>query len=97
MLVDGTVRWIRTTGLVTRDGQGKPRRYTGSVSDITERKAAEVALRDSEQRFSLVVAGCTDGIWDWNIVTTRCSFEQAQRLYGLAPEAVIRRRADGAR
>ncbi|MGJ7505953.1 PAS domain-containing protein [Variovorax sp. GT1P44] len=48
LLRHGEVRWIHTNGLLSRDDQGRPRRYTGSVSDITERKAGEAALRRAE-------------------------------------------------
>jgi len=32
-----------------------------------ERSRAEHALRESEQRYALAVAGANDGIWDWNM------------------------------
>ncbi len=48
---DGTVRWVLCRGFPVRDEQRKIIRLTGITSDITERKAAEVSLRESEARF----------------------------------------------
>src|SRR5213593_495600 len=57
----GELRWVRSRGKVFHDDQGRPVRITGSFADITDRKIANEALRRSEQRFSLAVAGSTDG------------------------------------
>jgi PAS domain S-box-containing protein len=46
---DGTVRWIFKDGSVTFDADG-PCRLVGTVQDITERKLAQAALRESEER-----------------------------------------------
>ena len=39
--------------------------------EIEERKAAEVALRVSKERFDLAVRGSKDGLWDWHITTKK--------------------------
>lgn len=65
---DGTVRWIAGRWQVFKDESGEPLRLTGVNLDITERKQAEAALRQSEERWQLAVTGTTDGIWDWDIV-----------------------------
>ena len=48
-------------------------------------------LRASEERYALAVAGSTDGIWDWNILTNELFLsERTQRLYGIEPGATLR-------
>jgi diguanylate cyclase (GGDEF)-like protein/PAS domain S-box-containing protein len=41
---DGGWRWVLTRGLTTRDAEGRPRRITGSLSDITDRRVAQERL-----------------------------------------------------
>jgi len=47
---NGSYRWCRASGQATWDEQGQPLRMAGSLTDITESKAALAALRDSEER-----------------------------------------------
>lgn len=49
---DGRIVWGRLTRTVVRDERGAPRYCLGMLEDITERKRAEVALRESEERFA---------------------------------------------
>ena len=51
---DGSIRWTQTRGMVVRDGQGRPVRVVGMDHDITEQKAAEVALQVREAQQTAV-------------------------------------------
>ncbi len=39
------------------------------IRDVTERRLAELALRESEARWQFALDGAGDGVWDWNIAT----------------------------
>jgi diguanylate cyclase (GGDEF)-like protein/PAS domain S-box-containing protein len=42
---DDSYRWVLNRGVAVRDGEGRPTRMAGSMSDISDRKTAEQQLR----------------------------------------------------
>lgn len=65
---DGEVRWVlRRSSQVGTDDNGQLR--IGLLLDITDRKLAELALRDREALWKLALDSAGDGVWDWNIQT----------------------------
>jgi PAS domain S-box-containing protein len=64
---DGSAIWTSLSARAIKDGSGKVVRLEGTLEDITERKKAEEALEESEERYALVVQGSNDGIFDWDI------------------------------
>jgi PAS domain S-box-containing protein len=57
--------------------------------DITDRRAAEEALHESEERHRLAVRATNDAIWDWDLQHDRVEWNEAlHEAYGYQPEQV---------
>jgi diguanylate cyclase (GGDEF)-like protein/PAS domain S-box-containing protein len=68
---DGSFVPVEVSAKILPDG-----RWQGFVRDISERKRAIQALRDSEQRWQFALEGARDGVWDWNLLTNEVFFSR---------------------
>ncbi|MBU1742219.1 MAG: PAS domain S-box protein, partial [Proteobacteria bacterium] len=59
---DGSWRYWTDHAAPLLDQTGRPHKWIGVCTDITQRKRAEVALRDSEEKFRELVERAQDGI-----------------------------------
>ena len=59
---------------------------TKSITYAIERQKSDAALRESEERYALAIAGASEGIWDWNIKTGEAYF--SPRWHGLVGSEV---------
>jgi PAS domain S-box-containing protein len=51
---DGSAIWVEITGSLILDIEGRPAGYVGMTRDITERKRAEEAIRQSEETYRTI-------------------------------------------
>ncbi len=88
-------RWIHLTAICQRDASGAEERWTGSVSDVTERRRAQEALRVSEARYARAMDASADGLWEWNAASDELFTSlRARELWGIPDGVEIRTRAE---
>jgi diguanylate cyclase (GGDEF)-like protein/PAS domain S-box-containing protein len=66
-LQDGSYRWFRARAQPRLDRAGQVIAWYGSLEDIDDQVTAELALRESEERYRLAARATHDVIWDWII------------------------------
>jgi len=90
---DGSVLWTQVSARVLKDAQGNFNGSFAMFTDITERKQAQAALAESEQRLRLALETTSDGFW---IVDTERRFREVNPAYcamsGYTREEVLQMR-----
>jgi PAS domain S-box-containing protein len=82
---EGNYLWILNRGkVVERNANGEAIRVVGSHSDISKLKQSEQLIKINEMRLSLAVKAGGIGIWDWDIVSDKLTWDdQMFDLYGV--------------
>ncbi|MDP2289628.1 MAG: PAS domain-containing protein [Actinomycetota bacterium] len=66
---DGTEAWVRSAGEPQRGPDGRVIAVRGALQDISEWKAAQAAVRDTERRFSDIAKATSDVVWEFDVTT----------------------------
>jgi PAS domain S-box-containing protein len=89
---NGMPMYVKASGKPVFDANGEFRGYRGTGSDVTERKRAEEALRQSAQALSRSEAYLAEaqrlshtGTWAFNETTTLYWSEESYRIWGFDP------------
>jgi PAS domain S-box-containing protein len=84
---DGSYADVLSRGRILRDAAGKAVRMVGAMMDMSQRRQAERALRESEERLRLATQTGKVGIWDWNIPANRILWSEALfQIYGVTQD-----------
>ncbi len=83
---DGSVIWIAEYARTVCDERGQPAYYEGTIIDLTSIKRTEAALRQSEERFRLLVETTNVVPWEADIESWRLTYvgPQAVKFLGFA-------------
>jgi len=90
----GKWKWLHARGRVTEQGShGRATRVSGTVADIDERKRAEAALAEREQRFRDVVDASGEYVWETD-AQGRYTYlsERAEAVLGYARAELLGRK-----
>lgn len=84
---DGERVTASVTSVPVRDLDGRPLYIVTVAEDVTERRAAEQALRLSDERFRLAANAANDVVYDANLATGAIWWSDAlQTVFGFAPD-----------
>lgn len=80
----GDYCWIHARGQAIWNDAQQPTRMAGSISDITERKQADVQIQAVTHRLTLATDSANIGVWDYDPIENRLIWdEQMYALYGI--------------
>ena len=60
---DGSIRKAESSASLRRNAQGEPIGFRGIIRDVTEHKVREIALKESEEKYRLLVENANDSIF----------------------------------
>ena len=88
----GSTRWVEVALHLVRDEAGQAVTVSGTLRDLTERRQAEEALRESEERWRLLLESSGEGILGLGL-DGRCTYSNAAAvaILGLPPEQILGR------
>lgn len=82
----GKEKWVRVIGKAEREA-GQIVKISGSIQDISERKAAELELVKSNERFEKATMASNDAIWDYDVERDSLYWTEGYRvLFGYDPQ-----------
>ena len=85
----GGRRWLETHASPLRDESRTIVSLLSVTRDITQRKQAEAALHESDQRLRLAVSAANVGLWDWDLKTNKVYFSpEWKRQIGYAEHEI---------
>jgi PAS domain S-box-containing protein len=87
-MANGSCTHVRLDSL-RLDKDGLPPTVRVVLTDITERKLAEDALKESEERWKFALEGAGDGVWDWNVQTGEALYSRRwKEMLGFAESEI---------
>ena len=86
LMPDGSVKYVRVVGHPSTNHESGDFEFVGAVTDITDRRRVEEALRRSEGYLAQAQTLTRSGSWAWNVHTdARFWSQETFRIFGYDP------------
>lgn len=80
---DGTTRWVVGQAAAQLDGSGRFEGFIGAVTDITDQKTMQDALRTSEERLATAHKISSLGFYEWDMLTNSATWSpEVDEVFG---------------
>jgi PAS domain S-box-containing protein len=84
---DGREIWVEGELFPLLNDSGVTTHIVVVARDVTQRKKAELLLKESTERFRIVAQATADVVWDWNLTDDTMWWSDGMRtVFGYAPE-----------
>ena len=91
---DGTAAWVETSKLPLHDANGSVVGILGIYQNITERKQAEAASKEFQERLAFLIQQAPLGIIEWNLEFKVVGWNSAaEKIFGYEAEAMLEQHA----
>ncbi len=86
---NGDLRWLEVFGRAFFEG-GLCTRFVGVVSDVTDRKLAELQLARQEETLRLALGAADVGIWELDVATGHMIWsDRCYAMFGVTPDTTV--------
>jgi len=82
----GGLGWAHSRAVPVLGADGGVAEWFGAASDVTARREAEEALRESEERRRAALDAARLGTWEWDVATGAVAMDgRSREIFGFAP------------